>query len=240
MLLVLTALLVIIALALLCYRYQKHSSVSIGGHYFRKLWALLKFKYFPQSKVLTDTSDTEIGQDPPLFDIQHPPFKNDIENSLTPSVGIDEDDLLLVKDTSNEHNLHKDALGGVLVFYLKADLQHHYGGMEFFQYVTTHNLHYGQHDVFHYRAEGSDTVKFSMVNGLNPGTLEDYQQEHFRTPVLCFLLPLVEGHGNLVIFDTLLATIQSLREKFGGVIEDQHHCLIDKQKIERYRRQLSS
>ena len=112
-------------------------------------------------------------------------------------------------------------------------------GTELCSALETQGLKQGNMDIFHFDSgTGSETIRFSVANVLNPGTFPTEKREYFYTPGICFFMTLTPGVSNLQAFNKLLSAARGVASKLGGELQDQERNYLTHQRIESIRTQM--
>lgn len=112
-------------------------------------------------------------------------------------------------------------------------------GTDLWGALESQGLKFGNMDIFHFDSgSGSETIRFSAANILNPGTFPTEKLEYFYTPGICFFMTMTAGVSNLNTFNQLLSAARGVASKLGGELQDQDRNYLTHQSIESIRTQM--
>jgi len=109
-------------------------------------------------------------------------------------------------------------------------------GTELKAALESQSLNQGNMDIFHFTSgSGSETIRFSAANILNPGTFPIEKLEYFYTPGICFFMTMTPGVSNLQTFNQLLSAARGVASKLGGELKDLERNYLTHQRVEEIR-----
>jgi cell division protein ZipA len=117
----------------------------------------------------------------------------------------------------------------IVTLFLLARDNHVINGAELLQAAIKTGLEFGEMDIFHRLAEGSDQPVFSFANALKPGHFERESWNTFETKALAVFMALPGPVLALDAWDAMLATARRLAEILNAEIQDEEHAALTRQ-----------
>lgn len=118
----------------------------------------------------------------------------------------------------------------IVTLFLLARDNHVITGAELLQAAIKTGLEYGEMDIFHRMADGSDQPVFSLANAVKPGHFDREAWNTFATSALAVFMTLPGPMLALDAWDTMLATVRRLAEILNAEIHDEAHTAFTRQK----------
>lgn len=118
----------------------------------------------------------------------------------------------------------------IVTLFLVARDNHVISGADLLQGALKTGLEFGDMDIFHRRAEGSDQPVFSLANAVKPGHFDREAWNTFETRALVVFMTLPGPMLALDAWDAMLATVRRLSEILDAEIQDEDHEPFTRQK----------
>lgn len=123
----------------------------------------------------------------------------------------------------------------IVTLYLLARDNHMISGADLLQAAIKTGLEFGDLDIFHRLAEGSDRPVFSVANAVKPGFFDRNAWNTFETDALALFMALPGPLLALDGWDAMLATAKRLAEILNAELQDDEHEPLIRQKEARIR-----
>lgn len=123
----------------------------------------------------------------------------------------------------------------IVTLYLLARDNHVISGAELLEGALRTGLEFGDMDIFHRKAEGSERPVFSLANAVKPGHFEREAWNTFETKALAVFMALPGPVLALDAWDAMLATSRRLAEILNAEIQDEEHQPFTRQQEARVR-----
>ncbi|MEJ8567650.1 cell division protein ZipA [Elongatibacter sediminis] len=118
----------------------------------------------------------------------------------------------------------------IVTLFLLARDNHVISGAELLEAAIKTGLEFGDLDIFHRQAEGSDQPLFSLANAVKPGYFDRDAWNTFETKALAVFMPLPGPMLALDAWDAMLASTRRLSEILNAEIQDDQHEPFTRQK----------
>jgi len=122
----------------------------------------------------------------------------------------------------------------VITLYVHAQEGHVFDGDLLFNKLLEHGLRFGEMNIFHRYATGSN-ILFSMANGVEPPNFDIEDFENITTPALSFFMVLPGPDNPLQALDVMLDVVYKIAQDLDGVVKDDNFSLLTNQTIEHYK-----
>lgn len=193
----------------------------------------------PESVIGTVAAQKPLASEEPLTDeepsvYQEPSaHKEEEPSSEEPSANQEQ-------EPSAHLEKEQPSMDEVIIINLMATAEgEEFRGKELCMALEAQGLKHGAMDIFHFDSgSGSETIRFSAANVLNPGTFPAEKLEYFYTPGICFFMTMTPGVSNLQAFNKLLSAARGVASKLGGELQDQQRNYLTHQSIESIRTQM--
>ena len=188
---------------------------------------------FSQSKEESPASEA--------IEAEQPEADREPESLLEPvSSGEEEASEEPSADIEQEQAQTETPMDEVIIINLMATAEgEQFRGTDLWGALESQGLKFGNMDIFHFDSgSGSETIRFSAANILNPGTFPTEKLEYFYTPGICFFMTMTAGVSNLNTFNQLLSAARGVASKLGGELQDQDRNYLTHQSIESIRTQM--
>lgn len=110
-----------------------------------------------------------------------------------------------------------------------------FNGQQLLESLVTCGLKFGEMDIFHHYAAGTDKILFSLVNGVEPGTFNLNSMETLTTPAVSLFMRLEDIDKPIPAYETMLDTARKLAAEIDGYLKDESHSVLTNQTIEHWR-----
>ena len=188
---------------------------------------------FSQSKEESPASEA--------IEVEQPEADREPESLLEPVSSQEEEALDEPSaDIEQEQAQTETPMDEVIIINLMATAEgEQFRGTDLWGALESQGLKFGNMDIFHFDSgSGSETIRFSAANILNPGTFPTEKLEYFYTPGICFFMTMTAGVSNLNTFNQLLSAARGVASKLGGELQDQDRNYLTHQSIESIRTQM--
>lgn len=123
----------------------------------------------------------------------------------------------------------------IVTLFLLARDNHVISGADLLQAAIKTGLEFGDMEIFHRLAEGSDRPVFSVANAVKPGYFDRNAWNTFETDALALFMALPGPLLALDAWDAMLATARRLAEILNAEVQDEEHVPLVRQKEARIR-----
>jgi cell division protein ZipA len=111
-------------------------------------------------------------------------------------------------------------------------------GTDLLQAALKTGMEFGDMDIFHRQADGSDTPVFSLANALKPGFFDKDAWNSFESSALVMFMTLPGPMLALDGWDAMLATARRMGEILGAELHDEDHQPLGRQKEGKIREEM--
>ena len=125
----------------------------------------------------------------------------------------------------------------VTLFVLARD-NHKISGADLLQAALKTGMELGDMDIFHRKADGSDTAVFSLANAVKPGVFDKDAWNSFETTALVMFATFPGPLLALDSWDALLAAAKRIAEILDAELHDDEHMLLTRQKEGKIREEM--
>ena len=114
-----------------------------------------------------------------------------------------------------------------------------FGGAELLEAFNRNGLKFREKNIFHRLDAKTDTVRFSVVNAVEPGSFDLAAMEDLQTPgvSLYFQLPGIDEPTDA--FDDMLAVARDIGSALGGDLKDENLSVLTGQTISHFRERIA-
>ena len=127
-----------------------------------------------------------------------------------------------------------------LVINVEAAKDSPFTGEQLQAFFAREHLHFGAMNIFHRHEEedGTGSVLFSTVNGVNPGVFDLETMAELSTPRLSFFMGLPGPANPQQAFRIMVECVYNLTKELGGTLKDDQHSGLTVQTLEHYRERI--
>lgn len=148
----------------------------------------------------------------------------------------------LVQTPSMSADEEKAQLAGepeeILVLHVLAGNGEGFAGEDLVESLLRYDCRLGEMNIFHRRDPGSDSIRFSVANSVEPGTFNLDDIKNFTTPGVSFFMRLPGPENPLKAFDNMVETAYYLARHHNGRMRDENHSTLTEQTLEHDRQRI--
>jgi len=126
----------------------------------------------------------------------------------------------------------------IVTLFLLADKNKPIIGTDLLQAALKTGMEFGDMDIFHRRADGSETPVFSLANAVKPGFFDKDAWNAFESSALVIFLTLPGPMLALDAWDSMLATARRMAEVLDAELLDEDHQPLSRQKEGKIREEM--
>ncbi|HEY9034080.1 MAG TPA: cell division protein ZipA [Pseudomonadales bacterium] len=126
----------------------------------------------------------------------------------------------------------------ILVLHVLSGNGQGFAGEDLVESLLRYDCRFGEMNIFHRREPGSDSIRFSVANSVEPGTFNLDDIKNFTTPGVSFFMRLPGPENALKAFDNMVETAYYLARQHNGVMRDENHSTLTEQTLEHDRQRI--
>lgn len=126
----------------------------------------------------------------------------------------------------------------IVTLFLLADENKPIMGADLLQAALKTGMEFGDMDIFHRQADGSDTPVFSLANAVKPGFFDKDAWNTFESSALVIFMTLPGPMLALDAWDSMLATARRMAEVLDAELHDEDHLPLNRQKEGKIREEM--
>ena len=130
-----------------------------------------------------------------------------------------------------------DAIGDVIVIWVFAKASETFAGPDLLRALMDNDLHYSR-NVFRKLDPNTRRQRFTVANGVEPGTFDLTDPDALVTPRLVFLLRLATLADPMPAFEDMLEVAQNVATQLRGDLKDEHTNDLSGQTLEHCRQRI--